>query len=366
MDKVAYDQGYKDAIEAIKQALKNAGQDGQSSGSGDGLPINPKNNDGPLSKDAQDKMDKQQGGQSGQSGMSVPQPGQGGGQGSGSDEKRGPVGGSSRSSAARKGQEGEVTKMGGSFIDKKVGEQIAKEAGYDADEVGVDENVESKWQKIGKQVSQGIGSGKGGRLKGLIDEIYKPSKNWKQELRTFIGHAVGGIETHTSWGRKAFLQNDEIRRFDSPNNDCLDKVVFMIDTSGSNIGCLQLIVNECYCIVEKKKIPEVTYVYYDDGIEGIDVVKNVRNAKPSMLKNTGGGGGTSFARAIADFDKYLKNKRHIHKVDLLMVFTDLDTCDYVKTKPTWAKNVMFVVTDRPGAEPMDWGKTIYINSSDVK
>ena len=34
--------------------------------------------------------------------------------------------------------------MGGSFIDKAVGEQIAKESGYDDNEQGVDEDVEKK------------------------------------------------------------------------------------------------------------------------------------------------------------------------------------------------------------------------------
>ena len=78
MDKVVYNEGYNDAIEAIKQTLKDAangntsqqkqksrqaGQQGMESN------IDVKNNDGELSKQAQDAMD--QNGQGGESQMSV-------------------------------------------------------------------------------------------------------------------------------------------------------------------------------------------------------------------------------------------------------------------------------------------------------
>lgn len=344
MNKTEYDAGYEAAKKAIAEALKNGGNGG-SSGEGSAEP----------------GLDTDMG--NGQQAN----PGNGQGQGQGQGKGKGPAGGSRGSKAARSAQSGEVTEMGGSFIDKKVGEQIAKEAGYDDNEIGVDEDVERKWEKIGKQVAAGIGTGKGGRLGQLLDQIYKPTKNWKAELKMFIGHAIGGIQSMTSWGRKAFIQYDEIRRFDKPANESLDKVVFMVDTSGSNIGALELILGECVGIVKSKKIPEVTFAWYDygckDSIETLST--NGRLDVKNKIKKASGGGGTSFARAIVDTSEYLK-KKHKNKVDLLMIFTDGDTCEEVKTRPSWCKNAMFVISDRPSCPPMDWGRTIYINSEDVK
>lgn len=343
MDKVAYNEGYEAAKKAIAEALKN----GNSGGGG---------NSGPQDPNLDTDMGNGQ--QANPNGASQDQ-----GQGQG----KGTPGGSRGTGAGRKARNGEVTQMGGSFIDKAVGEQIAKESGYDDNEQGVDEDVEKKWEKIGRQVAQGIGSGRGGRLGQLLDQIYKPTKNWKAELKMFIGHAIGGLNTSTAWGRKGFLQYDEIRRFDKVNSECLDKVVFMVDTSGSNIGALELILGECVGIVKAKKIPEITFAWYDygckDAIETIST--NGRLDIKNKVKKASGGGGTSFARAIVDVSEYLK-KKHKNKVDLLMIFTDGDTCDEVKTKPTWAKNAMFVISDRPSCPKQEWGKTIYINSEDVK
>ena len=344
MDKVAYNEGYEAAKKAIAEALKN----GNKGGGGNGGPQDP-------------NLDTDMG-----NGQHADPSGAGQGQGQGQQGK-GTPGGAKNTGSSRKARNGEVTKMGGTFIDKSVGEQIAKESGYDDSEVGIDEDVEKKWEKIGKQVASGIGSGRGGRLGQLLDQIYKPTKNWKAELKMFIGHAVGGLNTSTGWGRKAFIQNDEIRRFDKVDNECLDKVVFMVDTSGSNIGALELILGECVGIVKSKKIPEVTFAWYDYGCK--DAIETIStNGKldvKNKIKKASGGGGTSFARAIVDVDEYLK-KKHKHKVDLLMIFTDGDTCEEVKTKPTWCKNAMFVISDRPGCKPMDWGRTVYINSEDVR
>ena len=89
MDKVVYNEGYNDAIEAIKQTLKDAAngntsqqkqKSGQAGQQGMESNIDVKNNDGELSKQAQEAMD--QNGQGGESQMSVSpnngQEGQGG------------------------------------------------------------------------------------------------------------------------------------------------------------------------------------------------------------------------------------------------------------------------------------------------
>ena len=49
-----------------------------------------------------------------------------------------------------------------------------------------------------------------------------------------------------------------------------------------------------------------------------------------------------------------------------MIFTDGDLYNNYNEKPKWCKNAMFVICDCPGCPEPPWGKTLYIDASDVK
>ena len=388
MDKIVYQEGYNAAIEAIKQALQKqaSGQNPQpnrqdqknANKQGMDTSINPQGNGGELSKAAAAQQNQQGNGQgSGSQGSATGEinitPGQGSGDGSGSDgsgASGGGAGGSQSSGASREARKAEVGQLGGSFIDKELGEKIAKESGYDSEELGTDENLETKWSKIAQQVAAGAaahGSGRGSGLLGIINNIYKPSKNWKAELKRFVGHAIGGLKVTNAWGRKSQLQYDDIRRYDREEDECLDQVVFMVDTSGSTHGDILLkLLSETHHIIEQKKIANVTYAYFGDGLVGTEVIKKPKDIKPEKLK-VKNGGGTNIGRSLDEMGQYMKDrKKGGHKAELLMVFTDGDLSNNYSEKPKWCKHAMFVICDCPGCPEPSWGKALYIDVNDVK
>ena len=388
MDKIVYQEGYNAAIEAIKQALQKqaSGQNPQpnrqdqknANKQGMDTSINPQGNGGELSKAAAAQQNQQGNGQgSGSQGSGAGEinitPGQGSGDGSGSDgsgASGGGAGGSQSSGASREARKAEVGQLGGSFIDKELGEKIAKESGYDSEELGTDENLETKWSKIAQQVAAGAaahGSGRGSGLLGIINNIYKPSKNWKAELKRFVGHAIGGLKVTNAWGRKSQLQYDDIRRYDREEDECLDQVVFMVDTSGSTHGDILLkLLSETHHIIEQKKIANVTYAYFGDGLVGTEVIKKPKDIKPEKLK-VKNGGGTNIGRSLDEMGQYMKDrKKGGHKAELLMVFTDGDLSNNYSEKPKWCKHAMFVICDCPGCPEPSWGKALYIDVNDVK
>lgn len=413
MDRNEYNKGYEAAKEAIKKALENVAKNGQQSQQQQGqsgssgmnsqgmdTQINPQNNNGPLSQKAQQKMggDNQQGGQQG-SGNSISvespssgsagsgQEGQGGGQGSPNDT--GKVGGSQGTSASRKARSGEVSKLGGAYIDQKTGDQLAKEAGYTDREAGggTESSTRNKWGKIAKNVASaiGAGSGKGQGLLAAIEEIYTPKINWRAELKQFVGHAVGGPSTAAAWGRKAFLQNDDIRRYDRPADNNLSNVMFMVDTSGSvGLDKLVSLLSESAGMVAAKKIPKVTYISYGDGIVYIDTIKTKGKLTTDQVKKLklGNGGGTNFQRSVDEMGNAIKKgsitldgekirikMNGIKKADLLVVFTDGDTIDDAKVKPSWAKNIIFMVIPHgsklPETSLPQYGKVLQITEDDI-
>lgn len=419
MDRNEYNKGYEEAKEAIKKALQDAAkgknsqqsqggsgqQDSQGDGQGMNTQINPQNNNGPLSKKAQQKMD--QSGQSGQQsggdqggGISVETPGasgsgdgQKGGSSSssegGSPNGTGKVGGSQGTAASRKARSGEVSKLGGSYIDQKTGDQLAKEAGYTDREAGngTESDVRNKWGKIARTVASqiGVGSGRGQGLLNAIEQIYEPKINWRAELKQFVGHAVGGPANKTAWGRKAFLQNDDIRRYDRPADNNLSNVMFMIDTSGS-VGMDKLVnlLSESAGMIAAKKIPTITYISYGYGLSYIDTIKTKGKLTADQIRKLklGDGGGTDFQRSVDEMgdairkgsvtlggEKIRMKMNGIKKADLLVVFTDGDTLDEAKAKPSWAKNVIFMVIPHgaklsASALPQ-YGKVLQISEDDI-
>lgn len=398
MNKKEYDEGYQAAIESIKKALSGKDQNGGSGKDNNqnqnpnlNTTIDPSNNDGPMSKEAQ---------KNGKGSGSVPTPSdsgsqsQDGGEGKGGQNgSLGTPGGSKASSASREARSGEVGGFGGSFIDPKVGDQIAKESGYDASESGAGESttdVEQKWEKIGKQVQQAIssiGSGKGNALAEALGAMHKAKFDWKHELRKIVGQAAGACKnTEDRWGNKTHLALwGDIRMYDKEMDSNLSDAVFMIDTSGSNLGNLETLLSESLHVLKQKGINTCTYVPYDADVQNII---NVNTRKiPSLkevLKELPGGGGTSFETALKHFGegwnsrkmdiygKQVKIKRNSPKCQLLICFTDgEDHFDKIaKEKPKWVRNLIFVVMNR--REPSyiqclkDAGyKVLFIDSNDI-
>ena len=362
-------------------------QDGNQQNQNGSQSQNGQNQQGRNQQNGQQGQDGSQGQGGSQQGQDGSQ-GQGGGQGSGQSGQgsgqSGSVGGSQGTAASRKERSGEVSKIGGSYIDVKTGEQLAKEAGYSDREMGQgsDSDVNTRWGKIAKDVASriGVGGGRGSGLLDAINEIYKPKINWRAELKRIVGHAVGGTPTDMAWGRKMFLHQDEIRRFDKPSDTNLSNVIFMVDTSGS-VGQKKLIdlMSESSGMVAAKKIPAVTYVSYGYGVAYIDTIKTKEKLTSNQIKKLkrGAGGGTDFKKSVEELGAAIKKgsitlngekikikMSGVKKADLLVVFTDGDSINELNTKPSWAKSVVCLVirhgSSFPERQYPPYGKTLVI------
>lgn len=418
MNRAEYDKGYKEAIEKIKETLKsagsgdmnsnsgnsnsgnsNSGSDGSNNNSGLNTNINPQNNNGPLSKKAADKIGGQQNGQSGQPEQSdidlsgididisdIPSvPGRGD-QGGSVDQSTNQIpGGSQKSQASKQARSSEVGELGGGFIDQKTGAKLAEEAGYTDRESGANtnQNMGDKWGKIARQVAEkiGIGSGKGSGLLTAIESIYKPKVNWKAALKSITGYALSNKDYEEKWGNKKWMMRGELKKYERNTENNLSKVFFLIDTSGSvGMKQLQIMISEAAAIVKQKQVSEVTFISYGGGVVWVENLKTdgkFTNADLKRLK-LGNGGGTDFQGTCDEIGKAIKagyinydGKKHpfklvgAKKADLVVVFTDGDTISGVKEKPSWMKNVAFLICANRQTEHPNFGKEIAIAPDDV-
>lgn len=410
MDRAEYDKGYKEAIEKIKETLKSAGSGDMNSNSGNsnsgdnnssnnsGLDTNiiPQNNNGALSKKAADKIGDQQGGHSGQQGQSgagssginigVPSTPRSGDQGGSMNQSANQTpGGSQKSQSSKQARSSEVGKLGGGFIDQKTGAKLAEEAGYTDRESGANtnQNMGDKWGKIARQVAEkiGIGSGKGSGLLTAIESIYKPKVNWKAALKSITGYALSNKDYEEKWGNKKWMMRGELKKYERNTENNLSKVFFLIDTSGSvGMKQLQIMISEAAAIVKQKQVSEVTFISYGDGVVWAENLKTNGKFTNTDLKRLklGDGGGTDFSQTCDEIGKAIKagyinydGKKHpfkmtgIKKADLVVVFTDGDTISLVKEKPSWMKNVAFLICANRQTEHPNFGKEIAITPDDV-
>ncbi len=346
----------------------------------------------PNKPKSQQQPNGQQGGQ-GQSGNGGQgQSGNGGqgqsGNGGQGQSGNGTPGGAADSSAAGQAQSSEVGKVGGGFIDPKLGDKIAEEAGYSAADAKCGQSttdVDNTWKKIGEEVAARLrGSGRGAGLLDAIDNINKANFNWKRELRKIIGNAVGGVQMDSKWGRKRDLAlTGEIRRFDKQRDTDLSDIIFMVDTSGSNHGFLPILLSESAQVLKQKSVEYVTYVPY--GIQCEDVITSKTRRFDIKELHLRDGGGTNLERSFKQFaDGWDARKMTIggveHKIhrnsgkcQAMIVFTDGedDFRWFASNKPRWVKHLIFVVAydKRKPTEPKcleDNYKVLYIDQNDIK
>ena len=213
----------------------------------------------------------------------------------------------------------------------------------------MEEAVRNKSKLLG---GTGRGTGKG-LLGRAIDSMSKPQVNWKTELRRFIGKLPRGSED--IWRKKAFSRGEYISD-DRTKEGAMGNAVMAVDTSGSmGDDELRAILGEIYDIIVTKQIKRTEIVYFDDGIQGIDMVKS--KPKFDYTKATGGGG-TSFIDPI----DHIKMRDKQHKMDLAVFCTDgYGDQEKLDTNPSYKKKFVWLIIDNPGwVAP--FGRVIHISS----
>jgi predicted metal-dependent peptidase len=208
-------------------------------------------------------------------------------------------------------------------------------------------------------------------------DYYMTSHDWKGDLKKYMGKALSNIDMDTKLGKKKWLAQDQIKKYDKPSENSISSVIFLIDCSGSvSDKLLQNIISECYTICKRKKIDKVTYIYYDDGIrqmETNDTVKHdgvLNDAMVSKIKKGNarpkseihGRGGNNEEVVMKELEAMLK-KSH-KRPELVMWFTDGYT--YARpAKPKNIKHMIWVIYDNTNFEVTDGSRVIHIKSEDL-
>lgn len=267
----------------------------------------------------------------------------------------------------------------GGFMSQESAADIARSEGYGDEDCKVES--ESKLQQDWRDAtieacSKNNGPGSG-NIVSRFKDYYITSHDWKGDLKKYVGRALSSVESDTRIGKKKWLAQGEIKKYDVPTNNIIDSVIFLIDCSGSvSDKLLQNIISECWTICKKKKIEKVTYCYYDNGItqmetnmvmktEGIlnpEMVKKIKRGNASPAAEIHGRGGNSEDKVMDEITKIIK-KSH-KKPELVMWFTDGYTYSR-PVKPTCIKNMIWVVYDNNNFEVKDSSRVIHIKSEDI-
>ena len=284
-------------------------------------------------------------GQPGGSGQGQPGEGDGGeGEGSGDGQP-----GSGQGTFAGEGIGGILTKEQSIQIQKALGVPVETATEKDGEKL-LEEAYQNR-SKVKSSISRGTGKG---LLSRAIERMGKPQINWKNELRRIIGKMVARSEDY--FGKKKHLYRGDYLYGDKESEGALKSAVMAVDTSGSmRYDDLKTILTEIHAIIKSKKIRKTEVVYFDDGIQGIDMVKNPPNFDWSKAK---GEGGTSFIQPIEHIEKRYKQG----KLELAVFCTDgIGDQDRLKKDPKFAKKFIWLIIDNPGWEA-PFGKVIYVTT----
>jgi predicted metal-dependent peptidase len=289
--------------------------------------------------------------------------------------------GSGDSQASEKSRKEAAESCGsvGGVMSQEAGAEIARSEGYSDEDCKVKSgaSLSQDWKDAAIEACSKNNSPGKGYIVSHFKDYYITSHDWKGELKKYMGRALNNIETDTKLGKKKWLAQGEIKKFDKPSETALSNVIFLIDCSGSvSDKLLQNIISECWTICKKKGIQKVTYCYYDDGIrqmETNDTIKSDGVLDPKMVSKIKAGN----ARPIADIHGRGGNSEDVvmnelvamlkksHKrAQLAMFFTDGYT--YAKpVKPREIVNLIWCVYDNNNFETNDGSRVIHLKSEEL-
>lgn len=330
-NKQEYDDGYKAAIEAWKQAKSGKAQQSSGGGGGQGdsglapIPLDPEDFD----KQQQDAQNQQSGqGSRGKGSQGVVRPEDCMPAGAGSLDK--------------------TPSTVGGMIDKTDGDKLAEAEGYDK-AGGSQEALDKEWADAGRQAAskmQGKGAG-WDRLKAKLDGLYRITKDWRKELKKIVGQSISPDEKRSAYANKNVLvSQNRIARTDKDRFDNTDFILAAIDTSGSmSEEYLRQCLAEVYGVALAKKPLKIVVVQFDTRVADIQEYRSIGELKKSLKTATLKGGGGTDCKCIWDLMK--KDRRYMRPCDCVMIFTD-GYLDQYKRDPMHMKNLIWVVIDNMG------------------
>lgn len=287
-------------------------------------------------------------------------------------------GNSQASAGARKEAASACGSVGG-FIDQATGAEIARSEGYGEEDCKVKtvDTISQDWKDAAIEACSKNNSPGKGYIVSHFKDYYLTAHDWKGELKKYVGRALSNVEDETKLGKKKWLAQGEIKKYNTPSSDGLDSVIFLIDCSGSvSDKLLQNIISECWTICVKKKIKKVTYCYYDDGIRQMEtndtmhasgvlnpeMVTRIKRGNARPIADIHGRGGNEEDQVMEEITKIIKQSHK--KPELCMWFTDGYT--YARpVKPSCIKHMIWVIYDNNNFEVKDNSRVIHIASKDL-
>ena len=354
MNQREYNSGYQAAIDAIRKQIQAQRKSGQMQTPQQGGGQGQQSEDGRMMPPGMGDA-SQQGQQPGQGGNQQQQQGQGGGGSSTSGRGSGNQGVVQPEDCIGPNQLDDIPGTAGGFMDRKTGDQMAKQEGYDKGEGGNDDQTARDWKdnalKMAKQLKQQTDKSKGGgpaAFAARLEAIYKPTKDWKKELKRVVGQAITPDDPRQAFAHKnTLVSQDRIARADKDKYDSMDYMVAMVDTSGSmSEKDIKACLGELYAVALAKKPLKLVLMYFGSGVSKIDVFKSLNEFKKEMkAPHIAAGGGTEVGPCFTMLQNDPRFKRRM--ADLVMIFTD-GYIDQVKRNPKTTKYLCWVIIDNPG------------------
>ena len=372
MNQREYNSGYQAAIDEIREHIQQQRKNGKGSSQ-----MQSPNQGG--SPGDQDGNGSQQGGQQGTESLGdgrVMPSGMGSQQGNQQGQQGGQQGGqdnqSNTTNGRGSGNQGVVQPSDcvgpssinpypgnpGGFIDRKSGDEIAKEEGYDKGEGGNDEQVARDWKdnalKVAKKLKErgnknrSVGNDGFSDLANRLESLYKPTKDWKKELKKIVGKAITPDEFRRAYAHKnTLISQDRIARTDKDKYESMDYMVAMIDTSGSmSEKDIKACLSELYAVALTKKPLKLVLMFFGGGPVNVQVFNTMSEYKKYFKSPRWAEGGSTDVDPCFEM---LKNDPRFRRkaADLVMVFTD-GYLDEVKRNPKTTKFLCWVIVDNPG------------------
>ena len=287
--------------------------------------------------------------------------------------------GNSQASASSRKEAAESCGSIGGFISQQAGAEIARSEGYGEEDCKVKtvDTISQDWKDAAIEACSKNNAPGEGNIVAHFKEYYLTAHDWKGELKKYMGRALSNVEDETKLGKKKWLAQGEIKKYNTPSSDGLDSVIFLIDCSGSvSDKLLQNIISECWTICVKKKIRKVTYCYYDDGIRQMEtndtmyatgvlnpeMVTRIKRGNARPIAAIHGRGGNEEDRVMEEITKIIKQSHK--RPELCMWFTDGYT-HARPVKPSCIKHMMWVIYDNNNFEAKDNSRVIHISSKDI-
>lgn len=244
-------------------------------------------------------------------------------------------------------------KSQGSVISKSEGDKIAEAEGYSIDST----DNSKEWAEAAMQVARSLEGSNFSSFKLKINNLYKVTKDWRNEFRHIIGNALSPEDTRRAFTNKNILvSQNRIANTDKEKWNNMNFIVAAIDTSGS---MPQQYLNTClrhvFQIANQKKPENLLVLQFDTKICDIHMYHNAKEIDNIKIKGRGG----TDCKCVWD---YLSNHK-IH-TELLIVFTD-GYLDRLK-RSKMMNNLFWVIVNNPNLELTNRDantKVIYIENA---